>query len=201
MRTNYILVDYENVQPAAMQLLHHAHIKVIVFVGASQARVSFEAAAALQRMGDRATWLKIHGSGPNALDFHIAFYIGQLSVSEPEAYFHVISKDTGFDPLIDHLKGRKILAARWKTLTDVPALQKANARTPDEQMVLVVANLEQRGDSRPRTLRTLSSTIHSLFDKALSAEHVADLVQRLQGAGVVLIDGQKVAYKFPSPPG
>lgn len=51
MRTNYVLIDYENVQPEAMAVLNKEHFKVIVFVGANQAKVTFEVASILQQMG------------------------------------------------------------------------------------------------------------------------------------------------------
>ena len=73
VKTNYVLIDYENVQPEAMAVLAQEHFKVIVFVGANQAKVTFEVASALQQMGDRAEYVKITGNGSNALDFHIAF--------------------------------------------------------------------------------------------------------------------------------
>jgi len=79
-----------------MAVLDKEHFKVIVFIGANQVKVSFEVASVLQRMGERAEYIKITGNGSNALDFHVAFYIGQLAAKEPEAYFHIVSKDTGF---------------------------------------------------------------------------------------------------------
>lgn len=79
VKTNYVLIDYENVQPEAMAVLAQEHFKVLVFVGANQAKVTFEVASVLQQMGDRAEYVKITGNGSNALDFHIAFYIGVLS--------------------------------------------------------------------------------------------------------------------------
>src|SRR5690606_40973713 len=57
-------------------------------------------------------YVRISGSGRNALDFHIAFHIGLIAAAERDVFFHVISKDSGFDPLITHLKGRKVFAAR-----------------------------------------------------------------------------------------
>ena len=66
VRTNYVLIDYENVQPEALSILDAEHFKVIVFVGATQAKVTFETAAALQRMGSKAEYIKISGNGPNA---------------------------------------------------------------------------------------------------------------------------------------
>ena len=90
MRTNYVLIDYESVQPTAMAILEQEHFKVLIFVGEKQAKVTFDVAAAMQRMGSKATYVKIAGTGPNALDFHIAFYIGQLAAAEPDAYFHIV---------------------------------------------------------------------------------------------------------------
>lgn len=79
MKTNYVLIDYENVQPEAMAVLGQEHFKVIVFVGANQTKVTFEVASALQKFGDRAEYIKITGNGSNALDFHIAYYIGRAT--------------------------------------------------------------------------------------------------------------------------
>ena len=54
----------------------------------------------MQSLGADAEYVRIEGNGPNALDFHIAFYIGNIAAKDPDCYFHIISKDTGFDPLI-----------------------------------------------------------------------------------------------------
>lgn len=170
MRTNYVLIDYENVQPSALSVLEKEHFKVIVFVGANQAKVTFDVAAQLQRLGSSASYVKISGNGPNALDFHIAYYIGHLAAAEPDAYFHIISKDTGFDPLIAHLKAKKIFACRSKDIGDIPIVKAANSKTQPEKIAVVVANLKQRGASKPRTVKTLSSTISSLFQKALAED-------------------------------
>ncbi len=198
MRINYVLIDYENVQPAAMAVLEKEHFKVIVFVGANQAKVNFEVASALQRMGENASYVKISGNGSNALDFHIAFYIGQLAVAEPDAYFHIISKDAGFDPLITHLKSKKIFASRSKEVADIPIIKAANSKTPAEKQAVIVANLQQRGAARPRTVKTLSSTINSLFQKSLPEEELDLLLSSLEAQGIISIAGAKVSYELPT---
>lgn len=38
MKINYILIDYENVQPADLAVLDQARFSVLVFVGASQTK-------------------------------------------------------------------------------------------------------------------------------------------------------------------
>jgi hypothetical protein len=123
MNSNFILVDFENVQPEILDSVAQAKFGVIVFVGANQTKVPFEMADALQKMGSDAAYVKISGNGKNALDFHIAFWIGQLSARYPSAAFHIISKDNGFDPLIAHLKERGISAARRSCIAEIPQLK------------------------------------------------------------------------------
>ena len=194
MRTNYVLIDYENVQPQALSALDQEHFKVIVFVGASQTKIGFDAAAALHRMGSKAGYVKITGNGSNALDFHIAFYIGQLAAQDPAAYFHVISNDAGFDPLIQHLKARNIFAARSREIAEIPLLRAASLTSPAERLEVVVNKLRQLGPAKPWKTKTLSSTINALFGKQLVQEEVDDLLQQLAAQGIVAITGLNVSY-------
>ena len=198
MKTNYVLIDYENVQPDAMAVLNEEHFKVIVFVGANQAKVSFDVASALQQMGERAEYVRISGNGSNALDFHIAFYIGQLAAREPDAYFHIVSKDTGFDPLVQHLKARKILACRSKDVTEIPIVKAANSKTPSDRLAVVIADLQRRGSAKPRTVKTLGSTISSIFQKQLSEPDLNGLLGALEQKGIIVTTGTKVSYSLPT---
>jgi len=190
------LIDYENVQPAALSVLNQQHFKVIVFVGASQAKVTYEVASALQQMGNKAEYVKISGNGSNALDFHIAFYIGQIAAQEPDAYFHIVSKDTGFDPLIQHLKSKKIFSCRSKSVADIPIVKAANSISPAEKLDVLIGDLQRRGTSKPRTLKTLTSTINSLFLKQLAEQELELLLNELQKKGVVHVAGTKVTYSL-----
>ena len=198
MKTNYVLIDYENVQPSALAVLEKEHFKVLVFVGANQTKISFDLAAQLQRLGPKASYVKITGNGPNALDFHIAFYIGQIAATEREAYFHIISKDAGFDPLIAHLKSKKIFACRSRDVHDMPIVKAANTKTPAEKLAVVLDNLRHRGASKPRTVKTLSSTISSLFQKTLGEEELSAVLHQLQVQGFVQVAGTKVTYTLPN---
>ncbi len=197
MRTNYVLIDFENVQPESLAALDAEHFKVKVFVGANQAKLSFDIANAMQRFGARAEYVKIAGNGSNALDFHIAYYIGWISAQDPSAYFHIISKDAGFDPLIKHLKDRKTPVVRSKAIEDIPILKVSNSKEPEEKIAAILANLRQRGTSKPRALKTLSSTIGSLFQKQLQEAELSALLEKLQAKGYVVVTGTKVSYALP----
>ena len=198
MKINYILIDYENVQPKALDLLNQEPFQVLVFVGANQTKISLETAVALQCFGTRARYIQISGNGSNSLDFHIAFYIGQLSARQPDAYFHIISKDTGFDPLIQHLKALKIHVCRSRDVTDIPLIKALTATSQTEKLAVIIANFQQRGGSKPRTVKTLSSTINALFQKRLSDNELATLIQELERQGVITTQDTKVSYSLPA---
>jgi hypothetical protein len=194
MRTNYVLVDFENVQPSSLGALAHDHFKLLVFVGASQTKVPFETATSLQQLGARAEYVKITGNGSNALDFHIAYYIGKLAATEPTAYFHIVSKDTGFDPLIQHLKANGVFAGRVRDIGDIPLVKASAAKAPAERNHVALSWLQQTKATKPRTVKTLSSTIASLFQKQLTEEQVAAIVKWLAEHGHLEIAGTKVSY-------
>ena len=120
MRTNVVLVDFENVQPTDVGLLKDGPFKIKIFLGSNQAKVPVSLASALQSLGSNAEYVILETAGKNALDFHIAYYLGVMSGEDKSAYFHVISKDTGFDPLIKYLKGRKISVNRSVCIGDIP---------------------------------------------------------------------------------
>jgi hypothetical protein len=194
LRTNFVLIDYENVHLEALTGLDAEHFKVLLFVGANQTKLPFELAAAVQKLGNRAEYVKISGNGSNALDFHIAFYVGQLATQDPKAYYHIISKDKGFDPLIQHLRSRKISIARSSSIADIPLLKASNAKTATEKLDVIVANLKQRKTGKPRTIKTLSSTINSLFQKQLADEELASLLAEMRGKGWIIFNENKVSY-------
>ena len=196
MRTNYVLIDYENVQPSALSALDKEFFKVYVFVGANQAKVNFDVVEALQRLGSNGKYIKISGNGPNALDFHIAYFIGKLAAQDEAPFFHIISKDTGFDPLIAYLKTNKIYACRSKSIYDIPIIKAANSDNLAERISAVVANLKQRGNSRPRTPKTLSNTVNSLFQKNLSESDLSGLLKALEQHGHIVVSENKVTYKL-----
>lgn len=196
---NYVLIDLENVQPNNLSILAGHDFRVLVFVGEKQTKISFDLAVAIQGLGADSEYIKINGNGPNALDFHIAFYIGELSKSHENSYFHVISKDRGFDPLIRHLKSRKIRAQRHKDVADIPLLKVVNATSKSERVDAIVDFLIARGTAKPRKVKTLSNSINSLFMRSLDEKELVTLIDELVKRNIVVIsDKTNVSYKLPS---
>lgn len=201
MKTNYILIDFENTQPESIPLLKDHPCKVMVFVGGRQGKVPFPLAEALQKLGNDAEYVKIEGNGKNALDFHIAYYVGQIASQNPDAYFHIISKDSGFDPLIKHLKGKKVLADRVARIEDIPLLKKPTPLSPRERIAATVKSLKGKGTSRPRKLNTLRNSIRAQFNKTLTEKELTAIINSLKNQKIVILNGESVSYNLPEETG
>ena len=199
MAKKYILIDYENVKAVDLGPIIDKPYHLMVFVGASQHKISTDFAMQVQHL-KAAEYVRISGNGHNALDFHIAYMIGRLAEREPDASFHVVSKDRGFDPLITYLKANSIKASRVGDLFEIRALRLPKAVGDDGIIDDVVKNLAGRGSSKPRKLRTLASTIGSLFKDGLSDDEVQSVIARLQAKGHIVVNQEKVSYNLRKRP-
>jgi hypothetical protein len=196
MQTTFLLLDLENVQPDDLSGLGGGSFKVKVFLGAHQTKVPVVLACALQAFGPDAEYIRMEGSGHNALDFHIAYHLGRLAVEHPEGRFRIISKDAGFDPLVAHLRAQKLLCERLPSLADLRSVS-ASAKPAPDRIGLVLADLIKRQAARPRTLKTLSSTIQALFRKQLSEDELRALLDELNRRGVVKVSEGRLSYELP----
>jgi hypothetical protein len=77
---------------------------------------------------------------------------------------------------------------------DPKGKQSVPSKSKADRFTIVVANLKQRGASRPRSLKTLESTIASLFPKGISEADLATLIQQLQSTGEISLTENKVSY-------
>lgn len=223
MRTNYVLIDYESIPVRSLDLLQDAHFRLRVFLGPNNSRLPTELVVAIQRLGERADYIQLEAAGPNALDFHIAYYLGRFALEDPTAFFHVISADKGFDPLLKHLKGKGIFAIRSESIEampcfkGLPALQatlaasaasandaksasRASAKSASESDVhlnTVMADLVRRKASKPASVKTLTSTIRATLGKDTPLVEAERVYQLLCKRGLVKVKGQKVTYSLP----
>lgn len=197
LKNNYILIDFENVQPKSLKILNGHPFQVLLFVGSNQTKVPIDLATEMQALGNKASYIQIEGNGRNALDFHIAFYAGQLAEKDLDCYLHIISKDTGFDALVKHLKTKKIHASRVKELADIPILRISSAKSDKEKIDAIVKSLTARGNARPRKVQTLANTINSLFSKSLDEAELSSLIEALKKQKYITVDGNNVSYQAP----
>ncbi len=197
MRTNYVLIDFENVQPENVAILDQEWIKVLMFVGKTQTKLPFELVKTFQKMGERAHYVEMGGIGKNALDFHIAYYIGKLASENKEAYFHIVSKDQGFDPLVEHLKSEEQLSVdRIESLEPISELAKKKvlSQPPADRVDYVKNFLMRPNATRPRSRKTLLNHVTAAFGKTVTDEEAQEVVKGLFAHGWVRENGTRIEY-------
>jgi hypothetical protein len=222
MPNNYVVVDFENIQPDSLDALKGGAFKVLIFVGASQARgrISFELSRSVQQLGENAEYVTIARSGPNAIDMHIAYYIGTLLEKEPNAGIHIISGDTDFDPLIEFLRAKRFSVRRTKSIGDVvkhttPARTdkapraatktraKAAAVPPTPQpapdmLALFIKQLRSM-TGKPATRKKLAQTVANCLrqrGRTPSDAEIEQVIDDLISRGLVSQSGTKVSYNL-----
>lgn len=224
MSTSYVLVDFENVQPDLSQLAGTPY-KVKIFFGAKQqeSRVPFKLLDAVMALGGNAEAIKITRSGSNAVDMHIAWFIGGLLEREPHARIHIVSGDSDFDPLLEFLAARGVDCRRTKTLADLvtrkptraAAAPRATAtpraaakpkapiphRSPvSDKLPGVLKHLRSMKD-KPTTRAKLAKWIDTHFRQhggVQSAKVVDRTIDDLVHLKFVTQDGTKVTYNLGS---
>lgn len=211
MRTNYVLIDFENVHVKSLDLIKDEHFRVIVFLGPKNTKLPVELVLAMQQFGTRGEYVVLETPGTNALDFHMAFHLGQLAAEDPSGFFHIISKDTGFDPLIQHLKARKIFSARSPCVEEMPCFRSAasfaatmdasrsergnlNTERFDELCSQAIAQLIAMKKAKPAKLSTLHSTIQAKLGNDVPASTVDMVCSELVKRGLVKANGERVLY-------
>jgi hypothetical protein len=198
MRSNIVLIDGENVPANSLELLDPEKFRVLLFVGAKQPSVPVKTAVAMQKLGTRAEYIQMSGNGPNALDFHIAYYIGVLSTNEPSTTFYLISKDTGFDPLIRHLKSRQITVVRLPAVAEILKPKKTApkpAKSSGDLVESVADWLMQIKVTKPRSRGALQNSIASRWRNQIPDDGISAVILELVKRGTISIEDEKVSYQ------
>jgi len=128
---NHIFVDYENVREVDPAIIGAKTVHVTLLLGAQKTKLDATLVEKLLQHAAHVELIRLKSSGRNALDFALAYYLGRAVLADPCGYFHLVSKDTGYDPLIEHLRSKHIRVRRhddYSTLT-LSAPPKASAVT------------------------------------------------------------------------
>jgi hypothetical protein len=214
MMKRILFVDFENVPKVDLGALPE-DVHVPFFFGASQKTVPKALFDVARRLGERFISIDVEGQGKNALDFHIAFYLGELLKAAPRAECVILSRDKGFDPLVRHLIGRGFAVRRVGTVAEAfPALQPERAprapravRTPvverGRRAPAVETESLQRvkhwltklpARNRPRKRKGLIAALGSLFAGKLDAARLEALVDALVAEGLISAKGGALTW-------
>ena len=113
----FIYLDCENIAPRTLEALGPDQ-KVFLFLGEKPKKPDWGITESIHAGGQKVEIIHIAGQGNNALDFHIAFYLGRHAQADPKGSFSIVSKDKGFDPLVKHLQAAGLECKRMERMPD-----------------------------------------------------------------------------------
>jgi hypothetical protein len=120
---NHVFVDLENVKKVDPRVLGRKNYIVHLFLGPLNKKLDVEVVERLLEHSQAVKLIRSPKPGKNALDFVLAYHLGQAVQTDPKAYFHLVTGDEGFDSLVELLKARHVKVKRhssWQGL-EVPA--------------------------------------------------------------------------------
>lgn len=172
----YLYIDYENVQDVKVEVIKKT-IKVMIIVGKDQIKVPIDLVQKTQPFGNAVEWIRVNGKGRNALDFFIAFFLGKDVAADREKSFIIYSKDTGYDPLINHLKKSGIKAKRIVSFQELCQnnaikIDEAGIKKVKESLIKVAAN------KRPKKRSSLTGFIIALL-KGTPKQEIDNIIEDL----------------------
>jgi PIN domain len=216
---NHIFVDYENVQAIDLDVIGSKGVTFTLLIGAQKKKLDVELVEQLVMHAASVELVRMTASGRNALDFTLAYYVGRAVAADPSGYFHIISKDAGYDPMIRHLRSRSVRIRRHDAFSELtfsypqklkgpasdgallPARDSGKAVTPtnDDPMARILMHLRKQVNNRPRRRKTLVSHLAGLLGKQSTDAGIEQLIERLVEEGSVAIDSKgAVTYRLPA---
>lgn len=190
-----LLIDYENIQNINLEQIEKTDYRVFVFIGASQNKIPFSLVGAAQRFGNKLEWVKIDGNGPNALDFHIAYFLGSRIERERNSEYVILSKDKGFDPLVRYINKQNVKCRRINSIIEISALQRN--RNHNDEYTKVCENLKKiEKAKRPRKRNTLKKHVKTVIGKPLTEEVYNEIIDQLFIKGIVSEENGKLKYEI-----
>lgn len=201
---HHVLVDFENVHQVDVSVIGTKAVNFTLLLGAKQTKIDAGLVETLMKHSASVQLIRLKSSGKNALDFALAYYVGRVVSANPTAHIHIVSKDKGFDPLIEHLRSRHILARRhdsFATLTfscrpdTATVAQTMEIVVPEEPLIRVLEHLRKNLTNRPKKKKTLLSHLKSTLGKEATAADATKMLEILLQAGHIRIgDRDAVSY-------
>lgn len=186
-----IYVDFENVPN--VEIRETSDTRILIFIGQSQKRLSTNIVRAIQPLGKNVEWIQINGSGKNALDFHIAYYLA-MHKAQPDLEHYIISKDAGFDPLIAHANGLGQKVRRVVSFADVFEKIGLGKELEGKYKKVKEILMKQQKTRRPKSRKTLTSFIETTFQKKIGTAETNKLIENLFRDGIMEEKSKRISY-------
>jgi len=207
---NHVFVDFENVHKIDLAIFGSKAVSFTLLLGARQTKLDVSLVEKLLEHAASVQLVRLTSAGKNALDFTLAYYVGRAVAGDPTGCFHIVSKDAGYDPLIEHLRSKHINARRHDDFAGLPFAGPARPPTPmpsaappklksqskpkavtpglDERATQVLEHLRKTSTTRPRNKQKLVSYLIAHLGHKITEAEALGLIENLCQAGYLAID-------------
>ena len=189
----WAFVDYENT--GSLEGVNYSEYKkIFIFCGPKNKKINFGTLPTSEFGSIEIIGVSTMGS--NNLDFHLAFHLGRLhEIAISSIDFHIISNDSGFNGLVNHLKkiGRKCKKVSLQTAIK----PKKKQIVLSECASLIVTRLKQLdGRKRPRKKTKLLNWIKSQCNGILASLKPEGVYSELINANLINEEKTNLLYNL-----
>ncbi len=112
------LIDFENVHDSGLNGIGSLteQDEVSIFYSNKSEHMSFDTHVNIMKSEARIKYIKLRRSAKNYLDFQLCTHLGYLIGSKTEGPYFIISKDTGYDSIIDYWRDHGITVTRQPSI-------------------------------------------------------------------------------------
>ncbi|NBH74221.1 hypothetical protein D3Z51_19950 [Clostridiaceae bacterium] len=176
----YYLIDYENTGEGGLAGLTELESsdEVVIFYSENADKMSFDMHRRLQECRALIEFRKIATGKKNALDFQLAAYLGYLMAKEEDGRFCIVSKDLGYEVLLDFWKGKNIrlidsIASETKAKVEQRSeLEETLQKLVDEEDVPTVLGFISSGKSK--------QAVNNLLVKQYGSKKAGELYKKIK---------------------
>ncbi len=188
---NHVFMDDENVPNLDLSSIEGKTVHVTLLLGPKKTKLPVEQVQVLMKHAASTHLIRLEKPGKNALDFALAYYLGQAMQRHPGACFHLVSKDGGYDNLIEHLQNQHIRIQKHadaSTLTfglprkpaEAPKVAAPAAPRKPDTFAEILQYLRKRDGKNPKTRKKLMSDLKAHQGKGATDAQIEKIVSKLE---------------------
>ena len=179
---NFVFVDYENVSIKGLTGIEKMNEDTVVYLFYSENTAHLPMSTVAILNGSKAEMRYIlTKTGKNALDFVLASVLGFVIKERfQEDTFYILSKDKGFDVLVDYWKTNKVTVKMISSLSQIPTKkQTAKSATVSDADKLKQSMTSKVGTTLKGETKDLKSHIVDIIIKCKSKKAVQNSIKQI----------------------
>lgn len=156
------LIDYENTGVKGLYGIENLQEDdlIVVFYGPKTGAVPFDDHVRISTSVSHVEYIKTSKTAKNYLDFQLTTYLGYLVAHTGIKEYYVISRDSGYDSIVDFWRARGMTVVRRENISP---------RKPEKQPV---KSVKQKTANENENIKSVPETVRKKVRHILKAENL-----------------------------